>query len=311
MKISVIVPTHNNSTTLKRCIDSIFANDYSNIEVIVIENGSTDNTADVITELKKDYPSLILRHTDIIGVSHARNIGLDIAAGEIITFCDADDFVERDAFSAVVKILENYDADIVFSYFAEVFPDETRIPGSGARGEKVKTAHFRQMVLNDGGIGGFVFNKFYRSRVLSDADGSIRFDEGITHCEDLLFNMRILKREELSVYSVGSKTYNYMMTAESATRDVTRLWDSDGKLKYLPAVYKVRELYSDDRKIRSEVGYKILTLAVENYSSDLPETYRAKLIEEIKRNLKYALFVRNKTRTYIVTLAIRIILGRI
>ena len=100
--ISVIIPVYNTEVYLPRCLDSIINNDYRNLEIICINDGSTDNSLSVLREYEKEDERIIVIDVPNGGVSNARNIGLDMASGEFIAFVDSDDWVHRQYFSVLV-----------------------------------------------------------------------------------------------------------------------------------------------------------------------------------------------------------------
>ena len=102
-KISICIPTHNNEYTLLRTIKSIQNQKYPNVEVIIVENNSIDNTFEVCKEIENIYENVKLFQSNIPGVSNARNICLNNVTGEIIGFCDGDDTYESDI---LFKLLE-------------------------------------------------------------------------------------------------------------------------------------------------------------------------------------------------------------
>lgn len=116
MFFSVVIPTYNRETTISRAIDSILAQTFTQVEIIVVDDGSTDNTADVISK----YPSLQVRYfkTENRGVAHARNYGIKRASGQYIGFLDSDDFYEKDhLFTAYAFITQKKDPEVVHLNF--------------------------------------------------------------------------------------------------------------------------------------------------------------------------------------------------
>ncbi|MDO5402824.1 MAG: glycosyltransferase family A protein, partial [Eubacteriales bacterium] len=95
-KISVIVPLYNGEKTIRRCIDSILAQTYSNFEILVINDGSTDKSSEIVSEMMRDDSRIVLVNKSHEGVSAARNIGLLKTTGELLQFIDADDYIEPD-----------------------------------------------------------------------------------------------------------------------------------------------------------------------------------------------------------------------
>lgn len=111
--VSIIVPVYNTEKYLNRCIQSIQNQTYENLEIILIDDGSTDSSGKICDEFAKKDDRIIVIHKPNGGVSSARNKGLDIAKGEYITFVDSDDYIENNTYQNVVNIFQTYDVDIV------------------------------------------------------------------------------------------------------------------------------------------------------------------------------------------------------
>lgn len=113
-KLSVIVPIYNCERYINKCVCSIVGQDYKNLEVILIDDGSSDRSAEICDSLKKENPCIRVIHQKNKGVSHARNVGMQIASGEYITFVDADDYLlDYSVYSEAVRVLENKKVDVV------------------------------------------------------------------------------------------------------------------------------------------------------------------------------------------------------
>ena len=112
MLLSVIIPNYNNSKYLKRCLDSIINNTYSNLEIIIVDDASTDNSVDIINSYKDKRIRLIKNKTNL-GAGKSRNIGIKLSKGSYITFIDSDDYVDLDYFSYLISLTLKYDASIV------------------------------------------------------------------------------------------------------------------------------------------------------------------------------------------------------
>ena len=117
-KVSIIVPVYNCEKYIERCIQSLQKQSYDNTEIIIIDDGSKDNTYTLCQQYKSLH-NLKLFHTSNQGVSHARNYGLANASGEYILFVDADDYVKSDYCERLVREIEEKDADLVICGFAQ------------------------------------------------------------------------------------------------------------------------------------------------------------------------------------------------
>lgn len=104
--VSIVVPVHNAERTIERCLTSIRNQSYGNIEVLVINDGSTDHTARVLDRFTKRDERFRIIHKNNTGVSHSRNVGIDRAAGKYIQFVDGDDWLVKKAVETCVSIAE-------------------------------------------------------------------------------------------------------------------------------------------------------------------------------------------------------------
>lgn len=111
-KISIIIPVYNVEKYLKKCLKSILAQTYENLEIILIDSGSVDSSGKICDKIAKKDKRVIVVHRENEGVSAARNAGLEIATGDYVAFCDADDFVEPDMYEYLVCLLEENHGDI-------------------------------------------------------------------------------------------------------------------------------------------------------------------------------------------------------
>ncbi|MDR2853700.1 MAG: glycosyltransferase [Prevotellaceae bacterium] len=119
--ISVLIPTYNNGQFIKEAIDSVFAQQYDNLEIIVVDDGSTDNTKEIVER----YPSIKYFYQENSGVSAARNLCLEHARGEYIAWLDADDYwLSGKLYAQVEYFNEHSDCQIVFTKFANFFENE-------------------------------------------------------------------------------------------------------------------------------------------------------------------------------------------
>lgn len=117
MKVSIIIPSYNSQDYLERCLDSVINQVYKNIEIIVVDDASTDKTKEIIKKYaEKDRRIIPFYQTTNKGVSAARNVGLKAATGEYILFVDSDDSLTKDAVRRMIDISNKYDSDFVDSY---------------------------------------------------------------------------------------------------------------------------------------------------------------------------------------------------
>ncbi|EUJ27437.1 glycosyl transferase family protein [Listeria floridensis FSL S10-1187] len=113
MKVSVIIPAYNVSEYIEACIESVMTQSYPDLEVIVIDDGSTDDTLEKLEKLKEQFPHLTIYHKENGGLSAARNDGVKYATGTYLAFVDSDDVIDRTMYEKMVQSLEKQDAEIV------------------------------------------------------------------------------------------------------------------------------------------------------------------------------------------------------
>ena len=120
-KISIIVPVYNVGDYIKQCVDSLLKQTYQDLEIILIDDGSTDCSGEICDELAQNDARLKLIHLENGGVSRARNKGLEVATGTWVAFVDGDDWVEPDIYEKLLNASE--DKDISFCRFSRDYPD--------------------------------------------------------------------------------------------------------------------------------------------------------------------------------------------
>ena len=206
-KISVIVPVYNAEKYLRRCIDSILAQTFTDFELLLIDDGSKDKSGEICDEYARKDNRVRVFHKENGGVSSARNLGLDNAQGEWICFCDADDWVD-DNWLYNYSICLNY--DIIVQGFYVHRDNETRHKKlssiTNLYFEKEKFFEYL-MFLNDIKNVGYVWCRLFNKTLIYE--NNIRFNEDFTLCEDLEFIFRYLIKSESS-YIQNSACYHYV-----------------------------------------------------------------------------------------------------
>ena len=112
MLVSIIVPAYNAQLHLAECLDSLLKQTYSNLQIIVVDDGSTDNTAVICDEYRKKDERIVVIHKSNGGLSDARNAGIEIAKGKYITLIDSDDYVEKDYVQFLYQLIKENNAEM-------------------------------------------------------------------------------------------------------------------------------------------------------------------------------------------------------
>lgn len=209
--ISVIIPVHNSEKILSHGLDSVLSQSYQDFEVLLVENGSTDNTYEICKEYeKKDGRVRAFSIGPCNGPSKARNYGLDNAIGEYIVFIDAGDPIEQGYFEDLIEAFK--EADVVFSGYITKSPEGVRtgevIPVSLGEEQKLLCySLYRQDCF------GYTTVKALKKEVVQ----GVRFDESLNLFEDELFTLEALDKE-LKIAVISKAYYHYEITEDALTR---------------------------------------------------------------------------------------------
>ena len=236
--ISIIVPTYNLENCLEITVNSILAQTHKNIEVIVVNDGSEDNTWDVIKSIASRDSRVVAINKDNGGVTSARLEGIKAAKGEYIGFVDGDDIVDPDIYERLLANAVEYSADISHCGYKKILPD--RIDYYYNTGRLVKQD--KETGLKDLLAGSFVepglWNKLYKRTLFHSLLHDNIMDTSIKHFEDLLMNYYLFKESDSSIFE-DFCPYNYVVREGSATKRTTSL-----ELIYDPS--HVREIILND-----------------------------------------------------------------
>lgn len=216
--ISVIVPAYNVESAISNTLNSIIAQTYSEIEVIVIDDGSTDKTGSVIDTYASKYEQIIAVHTKNQGVTAARLSGIRQASGEWIGFIDADDEIEPDMYELLLKNAEKYNADISHCGYQMVFPDGriSYFHNTGCLVEQDRITGLKDL-LDGSLIEPSLCNKLFRKNLFYSLLHNSGIDKSIKINEDLLMNYILFSKANKAVFQDICK-YHYLVRSMSASR---------------------------------------------------------------------------------------------
>lgn len=263
--ISIIVPVFNSETTLEKCLNSLINQSYKNIEILVIDDGSTDKSAAIIKEMIQKDKRIHYFYQNNAGVSSARNYGLSLAKGEYIGFCDSDDWIELDMYEILLENLLNEKADVsIIQLYWDKINGSSEMPFGNDNSYYVFNKDEALIELNKGKLFlGQLWNKIFRKEVIAN----VRFDEKIYICEDVLFLNMALNNSSTVVFQNTCK-YHYIQTADSAmereynykywTRreaylKIVEMFVKEKKVFALPYVYKA--IIEGDIQIAKKMFY--------------------------------------------------------
>ena len=210
-KVSVIVPVYNVEKYIRQCLDSLVGQTLKDIEIILVNDGSSDKCPEICDEYASKDNRIKVIHRENGGICVARNTGLDKACGRYIVFVDSDDYCYPDYCEILVKYAELYDADFVVG---QKF-NGRRVKQKEATGAvELLTQH--DCFSNILELETYPHSKLYARRIIQE--NKLRFDEDIFHAEDALFNITYLQFVQKAVY-IYKQLYYYRATVQSVQRD--------------------------------------------------------------------------------------------
>lgn len=243
--ISVIIPLFNNEKYISRCLESIINQTYKKLEIIIVDDGSTDNSSVICSEYEKKDDRIKVIHKENGGVSSARNMGLEIAKGDFISFVDSDDWLEIDMYESMLTKLKEEQVDIVRCGFSIdtleesigqefVFSENKKIE---LKTDRCQVLELYANVKTHADICFLLIKKEFLDKILP-------FNTRIILGEDLIFAIELMCVID-SIYYYNRNLYHYYANVNSATRSISNV---DNKLKSLinlyPEIVAILEKYN-------------------------------------------------------------------
>ena len=249
--VSIIIPVYNVADYLKDCFDSILSQDYQNFEVILVDDGSKDDSGEICDEYAKKDTRFIVIHKSNEGVSIARNTALSNSKGEYITFIDPGDWVEKNYLSSLVQHLEKNNTDCACCTFFHISPEkcESVIPQDCVK----KSADAMSLMMKEHWYTTVVWNKIFRRESIMKNGDFIFFQKGRTVGEDEKWLVEVLIDNNCSVCFFGKPLYYWRIREKSALHSVER----NGTRQMLDEVCTKEELWKRFSKDKNSEIYKL------------------------------------------------------
>lgn len=215
-KISVIIPIYNQEKYLEKCLKSIAIQTYANLEILMIDDGSTDTTSGICKKFQRNDPRFRYIRQKNAGVAAARNKGLDSQTGDLIGFVDPDDWIEPNFYEKLISLYHQYDVDIVSCGRKEVF-DETSKSGVNKVYEVLQCNTDKALALlaENRRVKSHLWNRIYRVELFEN----LRFEEGRVY-EDIWILHQIFARAKSFIFT-DEPLYYYRQHQSSIVRAVT------------------------------------------------------------------------------------------
>ena len=249
--VSVIIPAYNAEKYIRSCVESVINQDYKNIEVIVVNDGSIDKTEDVVKSMAEDDSRIVLINQQNKGASAARNNGLQSCKGEYVFFLDSDDWIEEECIGTLLDIAIQKDAEIVFFDYYKNYEDR-----------QVKHHIYDKSFMYE--TNGSENNYLWDMRTITpwgklykrESIGDVLFDEGMRIVEDVDFNFRIYSHVNRAYY-LSECLLHYRILPKSAAHG----YDPNIKEKFKYSISKIASYMKGDNPIKNEAYYSLLAIA--------------------------------------------------
>ena len=208
-KVSIIIPVYNVELYIEECIETLIKQNYSNLEIILIDDGSTDASGKICDEYAKKDKRIKVIHQINGGAANAKNAGLDCISGEYFTFIDSDDYVGPNWISDLVNLMETRDVDIVECSFCKEYKNKKEYIEKKING-KYTVQEYMKGYLNDW-TSSLFWNKLFKSKLLND----IRFHMERRCIDDEFFTYKLICNAE-SIFITSNSYYHYRQRRSSA-----------------------------------------------------------------------------------------------
>ena len=288
MLLSVIIPAFNCEKSIKRTVDSIISSGLTNYEIVIVNDGSTDNTSSVCQELCSQYGFVKYSEQENKGVSAARNTGINIATGEYILFFDADDTACENGYSECVDIIKEEKPDILvfgmrFDYYknGKIYRNDELVPEQSGRLNKNQIKAELDSLYNTNSLASSC-NKLYKRALI--INNNILFNTNYFLMEDFLFSLECLRVCE-NIYCLPKALYFYKQ-AEDEKNAFNRLKRIDDLCEYvLPFKLAIDKL--DTCETGNKVFNKFVCMLISQKMYFASKKEIEKLAEALKENRLY------------------------
>ena len=272
--ISIIIPIYNGQQYISKCLESIQKQTYSYLEIILINDGSIDDSGKICDEYAIKDPRIKVIHKKNEGASIARNKGIEIAQGEYIGFVDCDDYIESTMYEKLLNSIVKNKTDMSICNYND--NDDLNLEK-----EILNRHEFLDFILNKNKFRGYVWNKLYKKEILKE----FKFKKDISLCEDLLFNCEYaIKCDKISV--IDEKLYNYIKRQDSAVN--TFLEKHFSVIEAYQQMEKIYIKYSESNLIKLQSAYLKQCTFLKYYNSigKYDKKYKKIIDQESKRLIK-------------------------
>lgn len=281
--VSVIVPVYNAEVYLRKCIESIINQTYEKLEVILVDDGSTDNSGKICDEYSLKDNRIRVIHKSNKGLSDTRNKGIEIAQGEYLSFVDSDDYIDRDMIRYIVENMEQNKCDIgICGWFLEREKDISICKFECSK-MIINSEKCIEYLLSNNSFDNFMCNKIFKKKLFKN----IRFPVG-KKLEDLSVLYKIISEAE-SIYIESKPLYYYVLHDNSITSNLYNQIDESVFDEYIIRKDNLLKMYPNlkDKILSNYFTACRSNLIISIKSNKRDAGFEKERIKDMKENWKY------------------------
>ena len=287
--ISVIVPVYKVEKYLEKCIESVLKQTYTNLQIILVDDGSPDNCGKICDEYAKKDSRIEVIHKANGGLSDARNVGISKAKGRYIGFVDSDDYIKEDMYEILLNLIKKYDADVSICNLYDVIDGNECIRNKENGIREYSRLDILKKVLLDKNIQSYAWNKLYEKELFDE----IKYPIGKKY-EDIGTTFYLFEKCNKIVVT-SEPEYYYLKRADSLVNNVTESTILDYTEIIIQRYLYIKQNIKELRKYNNYYLAKTLITAhndienLENISEEMKQRYKKLyelVLEIIKSNSK-------------------------
>jgi len=278
-KLSIVLPVYNTEKYLRKCLENILDSTFKDFELIIINDGSPDESEKIILEFKEKYEDKIIYiKKENSGISDTRNLGIEKATAQYITFIDSDDYIEHNMLELMMKKLDEFDFDVIACDIKLVYEDNDKVDiiSSGYNEDLYHKNKIKETMLVQYPV---MWNKIYKTELVK----TIKFSSGVWY-EDMEYLLKLYPYIN-SIGVVKKPLYNYLQRKNSLTYTYNnKLYDIIDNMKSVIDFYKSNEIYNE---YKEELEYLYVRYAFATFPKRLAKCGDKK---KYNKGIAYAFF---------------------
>lgn len=283
--ISIVVPCFNAEKTIGECLKSILGQTYKNIEVLVIDDGSTDRTEQEVKKMKLLDQRIKYYYQENQGVSQARNLGIQNIKGDYLAFVDSDDYVDRRYLEILLKNMLENDCELSVCNWSRNYDKFNST--KEFRNKKVSREEFIEDILTENNVKGYLWNKLFKSEIVKN--NSLILDLEIHFMEDLLFCVKYSMSIKKEIVITDQILYYYLEEGESITNNGYSLKKETGVTALESIFLSVCQGYSENLELQNMyytyyLHFTVSILVRGVYENKLSPKSKIELLKKIKNS---------------------------